>query len=176
MATLLCDSMQNWITRRRIAPPIWTTPNEPILRLITRAFHAQTKIGWDQFFRGRIALAWKSAIEVYYHERKPGSHFTPDQWMRTTIAALWHFSLTIWRHCNKELHGNDGEISQEAKRMAAFAQVQAVYTDTIGNVSPSASLILHRQRLTNMMTWTKQHLDAYLATAEMACDWIVEPG
>jgi hypothetical protein len=97
------------------------------------------------------------------------------QW--STIAALWHFSLTIWRHRNKKLHGNDGEISQEqAKRTAAFAQVQAVYTDTIGNVSPSASLILHRQRLTNMMTWTKQHLDAYLATAEMACDWNVEPG
>jgi hypothetical protein len=28
----------------------------------------------------------------------------------------------------------------------------------------------------NIMNWTKQDLDAYLATAEMACEWNVEPG
>jgi hypothetical protein len=27
-----------------------------------------------------------------------------------------------------------------------------------------------------MLNWTKQHLDTYLATAEMACEWNVEPG
>jgi hypothetical protein len=30
--------------------------------------------------------------------------------------------------------------------------------------------------MTNMINWTKQHLDAYLAMAEMACEWNVEPG
>jgi hypothetical protein len=143
MATLLCNCMEHWIARRRIAPPEWIAPTEPILRLLTRAFHAQTKIGWDQFFRGRIALAWKSAIQVYYHERKPGTKFTPEQWLRTTIDALWHFSLTLWRHRNTELHGDNGVISKEAKWKAAVEQAQAVYTDTIGHVSPLDGHLLH---------------------------------
>jgi hypothetical protein len=175
-ANLLCDSMTNWISRRRIAPPTWTAPFEPIHRLLTRAFHAQTKIGWDQFFRGRIALAWQKVIEVYYKERRPGSQFTPSQWLRTTIDAIWKFSLTLWRHRNKELHGDNGETSREARRKVALEQAKAVYTDTIGNVTPQAALLLHRHRLTTMTNWTKQHLDAYLATAQMACEWNVEPG
>lgn len=68
MATLLCTCMENWISRRQIAPPDWIAHTKLVLQLLTRAFHAQSKIGWDQFFRGRVALAWKSAIQVYYHE------------------------------------------------------------------------------------------------------------
>lgn len=64
----------------------------------------------------------------------------------------------------------------EAKRKAALEQVRAVYTETIGNVSPLDGHLLHRQRLNTMLTWSKQHLDAYLATAEVACEWNVEPG
>jgi hypothetical protein len=58
-------------------PPNWPLPQEPIHRHLTKAFAAQTKIGWDQFFRGRIAMAWKSAIHAYYIERQPGDTFTP---------------------------------------------------------------------------------------------------
>jgi hypothetical protein len=64
----------------------------------------------------------------------------------------------------------------EAKRKDALTRATTVYRDTIDPVSPSDSPILHRTRVTNMITRTKQHLDAYLATAEAACEWNVEPG
>jgi hypothetical protein len=51
----------------------------------------------------------------------------------------------------------------------------AVYTDTIGNIIPSDSLILHCTRINEILNWTKQHLDAYLATAEVICEQNVEP-
>jgi hypothetical protein len=97
--------------------------------------------------------------------------------MKTTFDAIWKFALILWRHRNKELHGKNGKISVEAKRKETLDRVTAVYTETIDNVSPLAGLLLHWTRLTtNMINWNKQHLDAYLAMAKMACEWNVEPG
>jgi hypothetical protein len=48
----------------------------------------------------------------------------------------------------------------------------AVYHDTIDD---DDSHLLHHTPVANMISWTKQHLDAYLAKAEMACEWNVEP-
>jgi Protein of unknown function (DUF1587) len=52
----------------------------------------------------------------------------------------------------------------------------AVYEDTIGNVLHPDSAILHWSNIAMILNWTKQHLDAYLATAEVICEWNVEPG
>ena len=93
--------------------------------------------------------------------------------MRTTIDALWTFALTLWRQRNHELHGHNGELSNEAKHQKSLIRATAVYNDTIDE---DESRILHRTPVANMINWTKQHLDAYLATAEMACEWNVEPG
>jgi hypothetical protein len=81
MANLISECMNSWINRTRISPPTWTTPEEPIMTQLTHAFKAQGKIGWDQFFRGRIAKDWKLAIQTYYKERQPGDSYTSDQWM-----------------------------------------------------------------------------------------------
>jgi hypothetical protein len=176
MATLICNSMTHWLDRSRIPPPTWTPPEEPIQTQLRHAFKSQSKIGWDQFFRGRITKDWKLAIQTFYNERQPGNSFTPDQWMRTTIDALWNFSLTLWRQRNAALHGPDSALTLERLRKEAVTTAMTVYQDTLGNISPSDSIILHQARITDILNWTKQHLDAYLATAEVVCEQNVEPG
>jgi hypothetical protein len=176
MASLICNSMTSWLARSRIAPPSWTTPEEPIMPQLTRAFKSQSKIGWDQFFRGRIATDWKLAIQTYYRERQPGTSFTPDQWMRTTINAIWTLALTLWRQRNAALHGPDSSLTLERKRKEAVTRATAVYQETLGNILPSDSIVLHHARINHILNWTKQHLDAYLATAEVVCEQNVEPG
>jgi hypothetical protein len=136
----------------------------------------QSKIRWDQFFRGRIATDWKLAIQTYYRERQPGTSFTPDQWMQTTINAIWTLALTLWRQRNAALHGPDSSLTLECKRREAVTRATAVYQETLGNVLPSDSIVLHHARITHILNWTKQHLDAYLATAEVVCEQNVEPG
>ena len=84
--------MDNWLARRPVLPPAWNGPEEPMQQQIQSAFKAQAKIGWDQFFRGRIAKAWSKPIGTFYKIRQPGESFTPDQWMRTVIKELWVFS------------------------------------------------------------------------------------
>jgi hypothetical protein len=176
MAHLICDCMQRWVSRHPITRPTWPLPAEPIHRLLTKAYFAQSRIGWDQFFRGCVALPWKDVIAAYYKDRRPGAMFSPEQWMRTTVDALWHFSLTLWRQRCHEFHGHNGVLSQEAQRQDALARATAVYRDTQEQTPTAAHRLLHRTPVSAMLTWTKQHLDAYLATAEMACDWNVEPG
>ena len=51
-----------------------------------------------------------------------------------------------------------------------------MYQQTIGTVSPLEAIILHWHKITEILNWTKRHLDAYLATAEVICEWNVEPG
>jgi hypothetical protein len=176
MMTLLCNSMDSWLNRTRVAPPTWEPPLELIHTNLCRAFESQRHIGWDQFLRGRITLDWRHAIAMYYNDHCPGPSFTSDQWLRTTIKALWTFSLTLWHARNLEFHGDNGSISQERIHKATALQATAVYEDTIGNVSQPDSAILHQSNIATILNWTKQHLDAYLATAEVICEWNVEPG
>jgi hypothetical protein len=86
---LLCNSMDSWwLTRRPIVIPARNSPEEPIQKQIRQAFTAQSAIGWDQFFRGRIAKAWRIPIGIYYKIRQPGESFTPDQRNHRTMDIL----------------------------------------------------------------------------------------
>jgi hypothetical protein len=176
MANLLCTCMHNWTHRNCRSLPNWLEPLEPIMQHLKHAFDAQCRIGWDQFFRGRISRQWKTAIETYYHERCPGESYTPNHWMRTTIDALWTFSMTLWQQRNASYLGMDSALTQEKRRKDTAIRTADISCDTIGNITPLHGLILYCNKISKILTWTKQHLDAYLATAEVICEWNVEPG
>ena len=134
-------------------------------------------IGWDQFFRGHIAKkAWSKPIGTYYKIRQPGEAFTPDQWMRTVIKELWIFSITIWKQRNSELHGTDGAISAEQRRKDTATESVEEYQSTIGKVSPTDGVLLHHARIEEILKWRMEHLDAYLASADVIIDQRDEPG
>jgi len=176
MATLICDCINKWLHGRPISTPGWHRDPERIKRQLHRACLTQQKIGWDQFLRGRISKDWTHAIHTYYVDRQPGDSYNPEQWMRTTIAAIWKFSLTMWRQRNLDKHGVDSAITLEKQRKEAVTRATAAYNDTLGAVSRSDSYALHHAKVGDILNWTKQHLDAYLKTAEVICEQNVEPG
>jgi hypothetical protein len=98
--------------------------------------------------------------------------------MRTVIKELWVFSIAKWKkQWNMELHGTDGAISMEQRRKETATEAVAVYKDTIGNVSQMDSIVLHHARINEILKWTKEHLDAYLASpADVIIDQPDEPG
>jgi GAF domain-containing protein len=52
-----------------------------------------------------------------------------------------------------------------------------VYQATIGQVSQTDSIALHHARIEEILKWTKEHLDAYLASAaDVIIDQRDEPG
>ena len=166
MNNLICDSMDHWLASRRIVPPGWSNSDEPIKRQLDNAFHAQHAIGWDQFFRGRIAKAWSIPIQTYYCARRPGETFTPDRWMRTMINEVWKFSLTLWKQRNTELHGTDGALTLERRRKEAVTRATNIFNETLGNVSPTDSIVLHDKSIDKIMHWTQTTLNAYIASAD----------
>jgi hypothetical protein len=106
-------------------------------------------------------------IATYYKERQPGTSFTPDQWMRTVISELWTFSMTLWKQRNSEYHGTDGTISLEHRRKETAHEAENVYQQTLGQVSPTDSIILHYTSVDDILKWTQEHLDAYLQLADI---------
>jgi hypothetical protein len=96
--------------------------------------------------------------------------------MRTVIKELWVFSITIWKQRNSELHGTDGAISMEQRRKETATDAMAVYQSTIGKVSQTDSVVLHHAQIEETLKWMKEHLDAYLASADALIDQRDEPG
>jgi hypothetical protein len=176
MIDLICDSLDSWLQRSRITPPTWQPPEDPIEIALSQAFASQRRIGWDQFLRGRLAIDWKHAIHLHYCDTRPGESFNADHWLRTTIDAIWKFAMTLWRQRCATYHGENGALTKEQQRKHTAQEATAVYQATIGHVLPSDSLVLHRAKIADILNWTKQHLDAYLATAEVICEQNVEPG
>jgi hypothetical protein len=85
----------------------------------------------------------------------------------------------MWKQCNTELHGADGAISlQTRQKETALVEAVSVYQNTIGNVSPTDSIVLHHKRVDEiLLKWTKEHLDAYLlASADVIIEQRDEPG
>ena len=65
-------------------------------------------------------------------------------------------------------------LGQKCKATALHAT--EVYQQTIEKVTPMENLILHQAQLNMILNWTKQHLDVDPATADVICEWSVEPG
>ena len=73
-------------------------------------------------------------------------------------------------------HGVNSLHTLERKWKSTAQRAKDMYQQTIGTVSPLEAIILHRHKITEILNWTKQHIDAYLATAEVICKWKIEPG
>ena len=65
---------------------------------------------------------------------------------------------------------------EQRRKETATEAVAGVYQATIGNVSQTDSVVLHHARIDEILKWTKEHLDAYLASADVIVDQRDEPG
>jgi hypothetical protein len=89
---------------------------------------------------------------------------------QTTINELWKFAISTYVEIsnNMELYGTDSAISLKARWKEMAPEAISVYQTTIGNVSPTESICLHEhKRVDEILKWTKEHLDAYLASADV---------
>ena len=68
--------------------------------------------------------------------------------------------------------GRSANLALETTR----EEVRRVYEQTQYQVSDQESVLLHSRPLAEILTWTKTHLDAYLATAEVILEQNVDPG
>ena len=96
--------------------------------------------------------------------------------MQKTIDQIWEFYISIWHCRNGELHGHDFNAQKRITLEATRTTVQRVYQETHNNVNMHHAHILHHLPVDEILTWTKTHLDTYLATAEVILEQNVDPG
>ncbi len=84
----------------------------PQLQCITKAFQAQSSIGWEGMFRGLIATYWTDAYCHTYESPSGKKHPTPStisklsrQWSTQLITQLWQFRKSVWAYRNAVVHG-----------------------------------------------------------------------
>jgi len=181
MAALLKKCIEHWLAGREPQHelPLSTTDTatSELHHLINVAYEHQNYIGWGHFFRGRLSLQWRAVIACYYKECQPGDRYTPKLWMRKTIDQLWQFYLTIWHCRNGEKHGIDYDEAQAKALRATRQEARRVYIAAQNeDLNNQEARLLHARPINTILNWTKSHLDAYLATAEVILEQNVDPG
>jgi hypothetical protein len=80
--------------------------------LLKEAFDNQLLIGWDQWFKGHLALSWK---KVYERDLDRNIRNTPNHprllkaeaWATKLIVLTWEFVRECWNFRNEEEHGTN---------------------------------------------------------------------
>jgi hypothetical protein len=103
----------------------------------------------------------------YYKIHPPGESYTADQWMRSVIKELWELSIHIWKQWNTGLHEMTAQYHLNDVERTRQRKLKHIYENTIGKVSPTDSIVLHHSPINKIIKWSQEHLDAYLASADI---------
>jgi len=82
---------------------------------------AQSELGWDQLFRGRLSTAWRTAYLRTIPSTTKRRESVAATWVKKLIIALWDYSFTIWQARNDMVHGQT-ETAKESKALKATRQ------------------------------------------------------
>jgi hypothetical protein len=74
------------------------------------------------------------------------------------------------------LHGKDYEEQQAIALKMSCNEVSRIYEEAKLYVNDAKSRLLHGRPLEQILTWTKSHLDAYFAMAEVILEQNIDPG
>ena len=115
LASLL-DALQ----KRHISADIWysmkagiqyfrnsTDPQQHTNRsnAIGIAYEQQTRIGWNNFLKGRVSLEWGNLMLQEYQRAQKGKSFESRQRFQTAlITNLWKLYSPRWKHRNTTHH------------------------------------------------------------------------
>jgi hypothetical protein len=104
MSNAILAALKQWLSKSTITPPCWPSAHDtPLRTAIRRAFDAQTSIGWDQFFRGRLTIYWRRPLAMYYKERD--IKLSTTLWMTKCIDSVWKLYNSMWDQRNEDLFG-----------------------------------------------------------------------
>jgi hypothetical protein len=102
--------MQSYVTSPKKAK-YRTTPTTPFSATWNRerntlksAYHAQSKIGWENLVKGRIAQEWVQFMET--HHMNQGYKLKAREWAPTFIGSLWEHTQRVWKFRNSIYHAD----------------------------------------------------------------------
>jgi hypothetical protein len=109
----------------------------------------------------------KSALQSTTRSGSLEIHITQHYGWQKTVDAIWDDYLTIRTARNGELYRKDYDKQWAIALETTWAKVEQLYEGSKHYVNDAEIAILHARPLKQILTWTKVHLDVYLATAEV---------
>ena len=94
--------------------------------LIKKALDEQNAIGWNNFYRGRIASSWNAVQQGHCKTRNNGKQDT-TKWATAIITTLWHGFLQLWEARKDDQHGRDSAQKQEKERTLLLQRTRTLY-------------------------------------------------
>jgi hypothetical protein len=73
-------------------------------KTLKSAYHAQSKIGWENFTKERFAEEWIKFIETHYANQ--GYTLKARNWAPTFISTLWEHMQRVWKFRNYIYHAD----------------------------------------------------------------------
>jgi len=74
----------------------------------------QTRIGWEQLYKGRVTYQWAHAIDLLH----PGLPLSGCTVIVKILTTVWTYLLQIWQIRNQHLHNDAGKLSLPDYRQA----------------------------------------------------------
>jgi hypothetical protein len=85
----------------------WNRERNPL----KSAHHAQSKIGWENLVKGRIAQEWIQFMETHYANQS--YTLKAQDWALIFIGALWEHTQRVWKFRNAIYHADqNGRITR----------------------------------------------------------------
>jgi hypothetical protein len=95
---------------------------------ITPSIQAQSKIGWQQVFLGRIA---KTITERNGEHSDPVTRFDANKrgkrWKQKLIRKIWDTYLKLWKQRNEIIHGTQERDKNEIQRQRLTTRLERCY-------------------------------------------------
>jgi hypothetical protein len=89
------------------------------------AFRMQSRIGWENFTKGRLSREWADVME--WHYKNEGLKLIGTECVTKLIMALWDNLHRIWTYQNTRFHEKDNETIARYKREEMDRRIHAIW-------------------------------------------------
>jgi len=143
------------LTIRNATPyPDVTNELPPVLR---SAIKAQSRLGWDQLYHGRISNLWEIAIE----KLNPHLPISGRRILVQMVQTIWKYILASWALRNHHLHQDGGRLSLPNYKQA----VQTIYEQK-ETLPPEVQEALFQRPLEQMLEQTPAFLKSWIERSQ----------
>jgi hypothetical protein len=111
------------------SPPLGPTLYVPRNRLKV-AFRAQSRIGWDNFLKGRLSRDWITCMD--HHFESTGSKLTGQECITKLIMSLWEHMDRLWTYQNNRYHENTNQQVARYKMEALDRSYDKIWEKHLG--------------------------------------------
>ena len=102
---------------------------------------AQTKIGWDQLLKGRLATQWQQKYEQDVGPSEISNKQNGDTWATSIIDFVFKQWWNLWDMRNEDRHSKDRRSREQADQCQAIPEMTQLYQHR-GTLAPHLQWIL----------------------------------